>query len=106
MNQVFKGVVFVVVDGDELDVDVLRDYLTNAVAVDLDTEEHGQPAGAEVVAVGLNWEELKRVTEKLTLQDVAREFIEDVRVVGGLEYLKRKWPDLAVTYQKMLSVLD
>ena len=62
MNQVFKGVVFVVVDGDELDVDVVRDYLTNAVTVDLDTEQHGQPVGAEVVAVGLNWEELKRVT--------------------------------------------
>jgi hypothetical protein len=104
VNQVFKGVVRVVVDGDEVGLNDLRDYLVRAVSVSLDTEDHGQPDGAEVVAIGLDWESLVRVPVEPVLVSAAREFVEDVRAVGVSE-LEREWPDLAVTYHKFVKAL-
>jgi hypothetical protein len=107
MNQVFRSMVRVVVNGDELDVDDLKDYLVDAVSVSVDTEECGQPDGAEVVVVELDWERLERVPVGFVSDDlmgVAREFVEDVRSVGVRE-LEREWPDLAVTYYKFVQLL-
>ncbi|HOI38495.1 MAG TPA: hypothetical protein PLF11_14060 [Bacillota bacterium] len=37
--------------------------------------------------------------------EVCRELVEDVEALGGMEYVDREWPDMAVTYEHALAAI-
>ena len=60
----YHAIVRVEVEG-EVERETLIAYLGQAVQLNLDTENHGTPDGGEVVAIEIDWENVRVASEPI-----------------------------------------